>query len=727
MKRLAAVGLMCVLMCSAKASAYTWYVYEGASGANDGSSWADAYTVITNALNALAATNEVEGFNGGHEILVTNPAGNAINTTMRIHEGHSGADGTPNVIRDMGASPVSLRYEADGNYWIASVGPTNAANFVENITIDGFRWERGYASIQFTRCTNIVVRNGVYLYPGLANPHMDVNTDASVAFTNNVFLFCSSDSGTYSGAAFEIGGAGDVFIKNCVFLGTQADAVNVQSVDRLEIRNCAFYANNGPALRVSDGATFQELATADMTTDRYYDYGSGNYFLLTNCIASSPGFADSAGNLYFDTLYDISPLIGAGEGGQNIGVSQNPTLVTVPASPTTYYVDDDGSDADGLSWDTAWNTIAQATAVAVAGDTVLVGAGTYAENVDIVNGGMDGRPVTYRAVGDVTITAYDAVEMYGVGQVTLDGFKLVSTGGAGVEMDYVFHNTFMNMDVSGGGFGFDLNTAMCSNMFYNCEVYDTGYGVHLFGEQYSVGGSVLRDCRIYNCTTDGVKDHTQDITYDRCIVYANGGDGLHLGNGDDYERVVYNSLVYSNARYGVYSSNTRLEMANTTLYGNLEGLHIRTDADRNVVNTILAGNLEYGAFEEDTTDISAKNCLFWNNGSDLGTTTNHFRETDGSTWTNVFGTASDIDNLTEGAVSSGTVVGDPAFVSVLESNFRIGNSSAALDAGDAALVDATFFPDQTVDLDGKTRVKMTALDIGAYEWQPPQGTLFMIR
>ena len=45
---------------------------------------------------------------------------------------------------------------------------------------------------------------------------------------------------------------------------------------------------------------------------------------------------------------------------------------------TTYHVATDGSDAnDGLSWATAKQTVAAAVALAVDGDTVVVGDGTH--------------------------------------------------------------------------------------------------------------------------------------------------------------------------------------------------------------------------------------------------------------------------------------------------------------------------------------------------------------
>ena len=52
---------------------------------------------------------------------------------------------------------------------------------------------------------------------------------------------------------------------------------------------------------------------------------------------------------------------------------------TPVAAATTYYVDDSGSDSNGgTSWGDAWLTIQHAVDNVISGDTIMVGAGTYA-------------------------------------------------------------------------------------------------------------------------------------------------------------------------------------------------------------------------------------------------------------------------------------------------------------------------------------------------------------
>ncbi|MBD3220352.1 hypothetical protein GF314_03840, partial [bacterium] len=72
------------------------------------------------------------------------------------------------------------------------------------------------------------------------------------------------------------------------------------------------------------------------------------------------------------------------------------TMVGLPAVATEYHVDHAASGpGDGLSWGTAWPTIAQATDHALQpGDRVLIAPGTYGEPLYIDTPGEPVVPVT---------------------------------------------------------------------------------------------------------------------------------------------------------------------------------------------------------------------------------------------------------------------------------------------------------------------------------------------
>jgi tetratricopeptide (TPR) repeat protein len=82
---------------------------------------------------------------------------------------------------------------------------------------------------------------------------------------------------------------------------------------------------------------------------------------------------------------------------------ENATLTfetaVAPADPRVYYVAPDGNDNnDGLSREKAFRTICRAADRVGPGDTVLIAAGDYRENVRIRAAGTPERPITFRCV-----------------------------------------------------------------------------------------------------------------------------------------------------------------------------------------------------------------------------------------------------------------------------------------------------------------------------------------
>jgi hypothetical protein len=81
------------------------------------------------------------------------------------------------------------------------------------------------------------------------------------------------------------------------------------------------------------------------------------------------------------------------------------------AEAATYYVRRDGNnnctgsaDAGGSSGSCAKLSVQAAYNLANAGDTVIVHAGTYAENAASVRSGLSGSPITLRAASGETVT-----------------------------------------------------------------------------------------------------------------------------------------------------------------------------------------------------------------------------------------------------------------------------------------------------------------------------------
>lgn len=81
-----------------------------------------------------------------------------------------------------------------------------------------------------------------------------------------------------------------------------------------------------------------------------------------------------------------------------------------PAMAATYYVRNDGSDANtGLANTAAaaWTTIQHAADLAAPGDEILIQSGTYNEVIFISRSGTATQPIVYRGVGEVYVRGFD--------------------------------------------------------------------------------------------------------------------------------------------------------------------------------------------------------------------------------------------------------------------------------------------------------------------------------
>ena len=131
------------------------------------------------------------------------------------------------------------------------------------------------------------------------------------------------------------------------------------------------------------------------------------------------------------------------------------------ADSATYYVSPSGSDSNsGTTASSPWETITKAADTAVAGDTVIVKAGTYTdptatsqEAFNPANSGTSTNPITFKSDPPLAAILIEfksgvpALAVYGRNNIVIDGFKV--EGRLGVY--YSDHITIQNNEVIKGG------------------------------------------------------------------------------------------------------------------------------------------------------------------------------------------------------------------------------------------------------------------------------------
>jgi hypothetical protein len=181
----------------------------------------------------------------------------------------------------------------------------------------------------------------------------------------------------------------------------------------------------------------------------YYVYRDNTRVAVT----SSTGFSDTG--LVDGTTYSYTVL--AYDAAGNVSGASNAAPATPTASGssgTTYYVSPSGSDSGVGSQSAPWRTIGHAAAVAGAGSTVLIGSGSYGENVTLSVSGSASSPITFQAAAGASVSttsltikaSHVAVKgltiagasgncvtiQYALSDVTLSGNQITNCGADGV-------------------------------------------------------------------------------------------------------------------------------------------------------------------------------------------------------------------------------------------------------------------------------------------------------
>src|SRR4051812_7229900 len=145
-----------------------------------------------------------------------------------------------------------------------------------------------------------------------------------------------------------------------------------------------------------------------------------------------PGHRERSGRV-LATIVALSLVLGV------FGLPLAHTTLHASAATRTLYVSPAGSDSTGTGTQLKpWKTISKAAGQVVAGDTVLIDPGTYAETVTVDDKhGTSTNPITFRAsapgvVIDGTASSRDAVFVTFSSYVVLDGWRVQQAPRAGL-------------------------------------------------------------------------------------------------------------------------------------------------------------------------------------------------------------------------------------------------------------------------------------------------------
>jgi nitrous oxidase accessory protein NosD len=139
-----------------------------------------------------------------------------------------------------------------------------------------------------------------------------------------------------------------------------------------------------------------------------------------------------------------------------------------------------------------FKTISSAVAVARTGDIILVGAGTYAEGIQINKGisliGAGRDTTTIDAKGLPNGVYIDGLDNLGLSDVVVSGFKIQNANFEGILVQNASQVTIAHNLVEKNDLSLDVSTSMCLGLpaFETSETNDCGEGIHLMGTAHAI-------------------------------------------------------------------------------------------------------------------------------------------------------------------------------------------------------------------------------------------------
>ena len=682
----------------------TIYVDADAGGANNGSSWGDAYNYLQDGLAVAGDGNEIwvavgtyKPDEGGGETPNDRTATFQLITGVAIYGGFAGSE-TGLEERDWVTNETILSGDVgtgvDDSYHVVTSSGTYETTVLDGFTITagnamGTAWNN-YGGGMFNETSSPTVTNCTFS-GNFANGQgggMYNLSSSDLTVTNCTF---SGNEATNGGGMYNWNSSPTV--TNCTFTGNEVfggsgGMCNYNSSSPT-VTNCIFWDNSGT--QISPGSL-------NVT----YNNVQGGYSGTGN-INADPLFVDAAGGDL--RLSTGSPCIDAGDntavpGGVTTDLDGNPRFDDDPVTPDTgsgtppivdmgvyeyssIHVDESAAPGgDGASWATAYKYLQDGlTDAATSGKSIAVAEGTYYPDED------EGGNVT----GGARAETFDLIN----GVSIVGGYQ---TGGTGVRNVDTYITT-----LSGniGSAGTDTD-----NSYHVVTGSGTEPNAVLDGFTITAGNA---DGGGLNDRGGGMWNYFGSPTVTSCAFSGNSADfGGGMSNTNSSSPTVINCTFSGNAGNfyggGMYNNSGSPTVTNCTFSGNSTNTHgggmYNELSSPELVNCTFSGNsaLNFGGGMSNWNDSSptVTNCILWGNTASSGTQIYD----DGMSSTTV--SYSDVQGGWAGATN---IAEDPLFKDA--DNLSLSFGSPCIDAGDNNSV-----PADTADLDNDANTsERTPLDL----------------
>lgn len=264
-------------------------------------------------------------------------------------------------------------------------------------------------------------------------------------------------------------------------------------------------------------------------------------------------------------------------------------------------------------------SISKAIACSFDGDEIVVGEGTYHENIN-----FNRKQVHVRSVDPNDPNVVDAT--------------IVNGGGSDVVTFETHETTASILDgltITNGGKGVYCNFSS-SPSIANCKISNnSSFGMHIF----SSSSPALSNCEISDNSNHGMYCQTSSSPeISNCNITNNTGNGLYCHSSSS--PTITNCIIADNNKCGIYCSDSTTKPS--------------------IVNCVIVNNTTYGIYYSNG---ETRNCIIWNNDNDLHNCSAIF------------------SNIEDGDSGLGNISVDPNFVDSDNGDFHLEPNSLCIDAG----------------------------------------------
>jgi predicted outer membrane repeat protein len=654
------------------------YVDDTARGANNGSSWADAYNYLQDALRVATSGTEIRIAQGTYKPDQTtnfrSPRGDRAATFrlkngVTIKGGYAGFGAPIPDARDIERFKTILSGDLNGD----------DRNTVEpyNLPREPSRMDNSLHVVTASGTNKSAILDGVTITAGHANDYID-----------------DLINGEYGGGMYNKGGSPT--IKNCTFLRNPAFAVEYSAGGGLYnedgspiLINCRFIHNAADAsIRDHGGGDGGAIAEHDSNS------------ILIDCTFIANVAAGNHGGAIYHCGGDpeLKGCTFRDNFAQKYGGGLCNWWGKVKLSGCTFVGNTAGSDAGGM-YNCGDSSLSNCEFVgnrcrqngggfSSDGLNPTIGNCRFTENSAENAGGAIANRVSSPTITKCTFTANTA------------GFG----GGGGIYnrenanptvSDCTFTRNRALLDYGGGGMCNNASSPRVSNCTFTQNKADDNGGAvsNWYGSSPTFTSCLFVENTARTCGGLHSYENCNPTVIDcKFIRNSTGSSGGAMSIGVNCNATVVNCLFAQNSAGthagGLYSYSSNPTLINCTFAANFA-------PNGSALAFASATNLPVN-------DAKLANCILWDRGGEIW-------KGDDST---IAITYSDIKG---GWPGMGNINADPLFADPCDGNYHLRPHSPCINKGDNSAVP----PSVTFDLDGNERIMFHTVDMGAYEFQGP--------